>query len=319
MLQETVLRATSLVPLEHVFVVTTAPLVAAVRRQLPGIPRRNIIGEPTGRNTAACIGLAALRIEREDPGGVMVVLPADHLVTGAVAFRQAVRLAIDLACEEHLVTIGIPPTAAETAYGYIEWGTVIGRTKARAAWAASFTEKPTRQRAGRFLASGRYLWNSGIFAWRARTILREIDTHIPALGRQLARLRPAVRSRRERTALARSYRAMPSISIDYGVLERAERVAVVRGRFGWSDVGSWAAMEGLWRAADGNAVQGTAVAVDARGCVVSAPGRLVALCGVDDLVVVDAPDAVLICHKQRAQDVRLIVQELGRRGLDHLL
>jgi mannose-1-phosphate guanylyltransferase len=319
MLQETVLRAGSVVPLEHVLVVTTAALVAAVRRQLPDVPPRNIIGEPTGRNTAACIGLAALRIEREDPSGVMVVLPADHLVTGAVAFRQAVRLASDLAREEHLVTIGVSPTAAETAYGYIEWGRMIGHTKGRAAWAASFTEKPTRERAERFLASGQYLWNSGMFVWRARAILREIDTHIPALGRQLAKLRPAVGSRRERAALERSYRAMPSISIDYGVLESAERVAVVRGRFGWSDVGSWAAMEGLWGASDGNAVQGTALAVDARGCIVSAPERLVALCGVDDLVVVDAPDAVLVCHKHRAQDVRLIVQELGQRGLKHLL
>jgi mannose-1-phosphate guanylyltransferase len=262
-----------------------------------------------------------VQIEREDPDGVMIVLPADHLVNGLPAFRRAVRLAAKLADDEYLVTIGIPPTRPETGYGYIKWGRTLPHTVREAARASNFTEKPERRCAERLVASGHYLWNSGIFAWRARRILEEIDAHIPPLGRQLARVRAVAGTRRETAVLRRVYPAMPSISIDRGILERADRVTVVRGRFGWSDVGSWAAMEGIWRSTkqDGNAVQGRVVTVDAHGCIVSAPERIVALCGVDDLVVVDASDAVLVCHKSRAQDIRLIVRELERRGLNRLL
>lgn len=321
MLQETVERARAVAPAERILVVTAASLVAAVRRQLPLVPPGNVIGEPIGRNTAACIGLAAVRIEREDPDGVMIVLPADHLVSGRAEFRQAVRLAAELAADGHLVTIGIPPTRPETGYGYIEWGRAIPNTGQEAGWAASFTEKPTPSRAKRFVGTGRYLWNSGMFAWRASRILGEIDEHMAALGRQLAKVRPVAGTPRERAVLRRVYPAMPAISVDNGILERADRVTVVRGRFGWSDVGSWAAMEGIWRSTeqDGNAIRGRAITVDARGCIVSAPERIVALCGVRDLVVVDAPDAVLVCHKSRAQDIRLIVRELERRGLEQLL
>lgn len=321
MLQETADRIRTVAPPARTLVVTAASLAGQVRRQLPQLPPRNVIGEPLGRNTAACIGVAALRVAREDPDGVMVVLPADHLISGLPAFRRAVALAGELAAKDHLVTIGITPTRAETGYGYIQWGRRLASTKGQAACVARFTEKPTRRRAERFLAGGRHLWNSGIFAWRARRILAEIDHHMPELGRQLAELRPAVGTRREAAALRRHYPKLVATSIDYGVLERADRVVVVRGRFRWSDLGSWAAMEGLWSSGSraGNAVQGRAIAVDTRGCVVSTSGRVVALCGVSDLVVVDTPDAVLVCHKSRAQDVRLVVQEIERRGYRHLL
>ncbi len=321
MLQETVARARVVAPPARTLVVVTTALVSEVRRQLPELPPGNVIGEPVGRNTAACIGLAALRVARVDPEGVMAVLPADHLVADLPEFRRAVRLALDLAAEDHLVTIGITPTHPETGYGYIEWGHALPATRGQAAWAASFREKPSRRRAQRFVATGRYLWNSGIFAWRARRVLEEIGRHVPVRGRLLRRLEPVVGTSREAAALRRCYANMPAVSIDYGVLERADRVAVIRGRFRWSDLGSWAAMEGLWKSNGrrGNAVQGRAIAVGARGCIVSAPDRLVALCGVDDLVVVDTSDALLVCHKGRAQDVRLVVRELERRGLTRLL
>ncbi len=321
MLQETVRRARAVAPPTRMLVLTTEELAPAVRRQLPELPPENVIGEPIGRNTAACIGLAAVKVAQSEPEGVMVVLPADHLVEGLPAFGRGVRLAAALAEQEHLVTIGIPPSRPETGYGYIEWGAPLPGTRGQAAWAASFTEKPAPAKARRFMASGRYLWNSGIFAWRARRILEEIERHLPALHRALERIRPALGTARGRAALRRHYPGLPSISVDYGILERVERVAVVRGRFRWSDLGSWAAMEGLWRGVggDGNALEGPVVAVGTRGCIVSARDRLVALCGVDDLVVVEAPDAVLVCHKSRAQDVRLVVQEIERRRLDHLL
>lgn len=321
MLQDTVDRARTLVAAERILVVTTRELRAAVQRQLPDVPRGNVIGEPMGRNTAACIGLAAVRVAQDDPDATMIVLPADHLVSNASAFRKAVRTAARLGDAGHLATIGITPAGPETGYGYIECGHAIAGFGKDVSWAASFTEKPTRRRAERFLGSGRYLWNSGIFAWQARVILTQIDTHIPPLGRGLAALRGGLGGRREAALLRRVYPSLPATSIDYGILERADRVAVVRGSFGWSDVGSWAAMERIWgrNARGGNAVQGRAVAVHARGCVVSSPRRLVALCGVDDLIVVDAPDALLVCHKSRAQDIRLVVQELNRRGLKRLL
>jgi mannose-1-phosphate guanylyltransferase len=321
MLQETFARARLLVAPDRILVVTAASLAAEVRRQLPALPARNVIAEPVGRNTAACIGVAALRIVREDPDAVMLVFPADHRVTGVPAFRSALRLAADLAGDGGLVAVGIAPLGPESGYGYIELGRVIPGTRGRASWAASFTEKPERRRAERFVASGRYLWNGGIFAWRAQAILGQIDRHLPALGRQLDRLRGALGTSRERAALGRVYPLLPAISIDHGVLERADRIAVVRGHFRWADVGSWAAMEGLWRrdGRDGNAVRGRVVSVGARRCVVFAPERLVALCGVEDVVVIDAPDAVLVCDKNRAQDVRLVVHELERRGLRGLL
>jgi len=321
MLQDTVDRARTLVAVERILVVTTSELRAAVQRQLPGLPRRNVIGEPVGRNTAACIGLAALRVAQEDPDATMIVLPADHLVRNAPAFRKAIRTAARLGDAGHLATIGITPAGPETGYGYIECARGITGYGRDASWVASFTEKPTRRRAEHFLGSGRYLWNSGIFAWQARVILAQIETHIPRLGRGLAALRDSLGGRREAAMLRRVYPSLPATSIDYGILERADRVAVVRGRFGWSDVGSWAAMGQIWGGGmpGGNAVQGRAVAVHARGCVVSSPRRLVALCGVEDLIVVDAPDALLVCHSSRAQDIRLVVQELERRGLKRLL
>jgi mannose-1-phosphate guanylyltransferase len=321
MLAQTFARARTLVPRERILVVTGAALADAVRRQLPALPARNLVAEPVGRNTAACIGVAALRIAREASDAVMFVLPADHLVTNGPRFRHALRLAAEVAEGGALVTVGIVPTRPETGYGYVEVGSPIPGWRSGAAWAASFTEKPELRRARRFAASGRYLWNSGIFAWRVDVILGQIAAQLPALGRQLARLKPVVGTVRERRMLARIYPGLPSVSIDRGVLERAGRVAVVRGRFGWSDIGSWAAMESLWRGGrrDGNAVRGRAIAVGARGCVVFAPERVVALCGVEDLVVVDAPDAVLVCRKDRVQDVRLVVREVERRGLRHLL
>src|SRR5262245_21666401 len=239
MLQETVRRARIVAPPERTLVITTEELAPAVRRQLPEVPSANVIGEPVGRNTAACIGLAAAKVEQEHPGGIMVVLPADHLVEDLPAFGRAVRLAADLAAQEHLVTIGVRPTRPETGYGYIEWGTPLRGTRGHAAWAASFTEKPALPKARRYVASGRYLWNSGMFAWRARRILEEMGRLLPTLARCLERIRPALGTPRERRTLRRHYPGLPSISIDYGILERVRRVAVVRGKFDWSDLGSW--------------------------------------------------------------------------------
>jgi len=313
MLQETIARVSPPIARRHVLVVTGRAHARMVRAQLPGLPGANVLVEPQARNTAAAIALAALDVSRRAPHAVMAVLPADHAIADLPAFHRDLRLALDVAERTGmLVTIGIVPTHPETGYGYIRTGETLAGTRGRAARVRAFIEKPPRARAEALLAAGDVLWNSGIFAWRADAILAALRAHLPGVVGPLE----AARGRR----LAAAYRRLPSISIDHGVMERARDVAVVRARFRWSDVGSWAAVAALWADGNGpNALRGRVVPIDSRRCLVDSPHRLVAVIGVEDLVVVDTPDAVLVCRKDRAQDVRLVVDELRRRGLERYL
>jgi mannose-1-phosphate guanylyltransferase len=316
LLADTIARLRPLVPLARTLVVTGASHAAAVRREARGLPRRNVLVEPQGRNTAAAIALAALRLAVDAPGAVMVVLPADHVITDGTAFRATLGHALDVAERtDMLVTLGVTPTHPETGFGYIQVGPALDGPE-DAHVVARFLEKPDHARATALLAQGDVLWNAGIFAWRVERILAELRRWVPDV---LEPLEHALRARGA-TALARAYRRIPAISIDTGVLERAEKVAVVRAAFPWSDVGSWAAVADLWRDGDQpNAVRGPVVAVDSTGCVIDAGTRLVAVLGVRDLVVVDTPDAILVCPTTRAQDVRLVVDELRRRRLERYL
>ena len=320
LLADTLARVRSLATPRATWIVTGAGHAAAVRREARGLPRGNVLVEPQGRNTAAAIALAALRIARTSPDAVMVVLPADHAIGDVAAFRTTLTQAMDVAvATDRLVTIGIAPTHPETGYGYIQVGEAIdpkhsGGSHAHAV--ARFIEKPDAARARALLDGGDVLWNGGIFAWRVERILAELRRWVPDV---LEPIEKAVARGTDR-ALAQAYARVPSVSIDTGVMERAERVAVVRATFPWSDVGSWAAVADLWRnGEEANAVRGATVLVDSNGCVVDAGSRLVALVGVQDLVVVDTPDALLVCPKERAQDVRLVVEELRRRKLQRYL
>jgi mannose-1-phosphate guanylyltransferase len=316
LLQDAAARMAGIVGWPHVLVVTGAEHARAVRRQLPRVRAPHVLVEPAGRNTAAAIALAALRIAAVAPRACMVVVPSDHVIGAPGRFRRTIAQAVALAERTGaLVTLGLTPTRAETGYGYIRRGAAIGGGNAGAAWVRAFVEKPAAARARRLLRQGA-LWNSGMFVWRADRILAELDRLLPDVVRPLARALGAGGA----ATLARAYRRLPSVSIDTGVMERAERVAVVPARFPWSDVGSWAAVGELWgRRGDGNAVRGTVVAVESRENVVDSPRRLVALLGVDRLVVVDTPDAVLVCPLDRAQDVRRVVAELARRRLGRYL
>lgn len=314
LLQATVDRLRPLVGARHVWIVTGRAHAAAVRRQVPGLAARLVV-EPVGRNTAAAIALSALLVARRTPDAVCVVAPSDHVVGDAPALRRALALACRVAeRDDTLVTLGIAPTHPETGFGYVLPGGPVGRGLAGARWARGFVEKPALAKARRLVAGGA-LWNAGIFVWRARVILDALRAHLPAVVGPLE----AALAKGGPRALAAAYRRVPAVSIDHGVLEHAARVAVVPARCGWSDVGSWAALEALWRNGDANAVRGRTVMVDSRGCVVDGGTRLVAVLGVDDLVVVDAPDAILVCAKDRAQDVRLVVAELRRRNLERYL
>jgi mannose-1-phosphate guanylyltransferase len=293
---------------ESVWVLTGAAHVDLVAEQLPDVPRDRIVGEPVGRNTAPCVALAAALVLREDPAGVLLVAPADHWIGDEDAFRDAAAAACAFAEEQRgLVTFGVVPTSPDTGYGYIESGEDVDGRMRRV---ARFREKPDRATAEEFLAGGRHFWNSGIFAWRADVFLEELAAHEPEMAEACRRIAEA----RERDAvLAEIYPALTSISVDYAVLERSSRVFVLPATFPWSDVGSWDALAGVLPAdADGNVLQGDALAVDSHGCFVRGATRFTSVVGLDDVVVVDTPDALLVCRKDRAQDVKQVVERLER-------
>ncbi len=313
LLQATADRLRSVAPIERILVVTAANQVRDVRHALPDLPTKNIVVEPQARNTAACIGLGALEVLRRDPNAVVGVIPSDQHATDLDGYLDAVKQAFALAREELIVTIGIWPTAPETGYGYIEMGDAIGSARQ----VKRFVEKPALATASEYLRSGSYLWNSGMFFFRARRILNAIDQHVPDLAQILAEIARAP----ER--VAELYPTAPSISIDYAVMEKLgpREIAVVPGDFGWSDVGSWSAIPSV-AASDknGNTVVGSTVALDARGNVLYAePGKLVAAVGVKDLVIVVTGDSVLVMPKARAQEVKEIVRSLESSKRDSFL
>ena len=320
MLRETVDRVRGLVPDSNVIVVTGSPLREAVQADLPHVDPRSILCEPEGRNTAACVGWAALEVASRDPEGVMVVLPADHVVGPPEAFEAALDAAMTVADRSRrLVTFGIRPTEPAVGYGYIRTGEPLVDL-ASACSVASFHEKPTPERAQEFFDSGEYYWNSGMFAWRADVILEELAVHLPELSRDLH----AMETRREggtieQVVIDRCYPGLESISIDHGVMERSERAAMLPAEFSWSDIGSWDAVAELWpEDSSSNRSRDRIISVESSGNVVAA-GKPVALLGVKDLVVVDSGDALLVCPRDRAQDVRKIVDALRAGEMDELL
>jgi mannose-1-phosphate guanylyltransferase len=303
-----------LVPPERILVVTASDQVGEVIRCAPSVPRDNIVIEPEARNTAACIGLGALEVLRRDPAGVLAVLPSDQWVRDPAGYRDTLERAIDVARAGAIVTIGIVPTAPETGFGYLEVG---HETERGARVVDRFVEKPDVATAKKYLADKRHLWNSGMFVFAAKRLLEAVRAHMP----ELSAILDAIADNPERTA--ELYPKAPSISIDYGVMEKLPRgdVFVVAGEFGWNDVGSWSALPTI-RPADlhGNTLAGPAVTVDARGNILYSEGKtLIAAVGVEDLVIVATDDAVLVLPKSRAQDVREIVEALKKTNRKEFL
>ncbi len=312
---ETVNRLKGLVTPGRTYVVCGPVHARTVRRLLPRLPAANVLVEPIARNTAPAIGLATLHVQARDPDGVLAVLPSDHHVADVPGFQAVLRHAAEVARSGALVTIGIRPTRAETGYGYIRTGEPIDGGAARV---RAFVEKPDAPTAAGYLASGEYLWNGGIFVFTARAMRDAIERHMPELAAVLDRIAPTVGTARHAAALKKYFPTAPSVSIDYGVMEKARDIAVVPGDFGWSDVGSFAALPEVRPAdRDGNVVVGEgAVLVDSAGCVVVGSGRPLGLVGLKDMVVVDSGDALLVVPRDRSQDVRAVVQALKRsRGL----
>lgn len=324
MLTETAARVRKLVPPDNVLVVTAKHLRRGVAEALPWVPPSGILCEPVGRNTAPCVAWAALEVKHRDPDGVMVVLPADHVVEPLESFIAGLHLSLSVADQQRaLVTFGIVPDEPATGYGYIRAGAPLGGEcgDAGARRVAAFHEKPSRRRAERFVASGNYYWNSGMFAWRADSILAAVKEHLPELFSALRRMdRQRRRGRISQAVVDRAYPRLTGISIDHGVMEKAKDVVMLPSRFSWNDIGSWDAVASLWpRDAHGNSSRDPLVVVEASDNVVATHGKPVALLGVEGLVVVDTGDALLVCPRDRAQDVREVVAELKRAGRNKLL
>jgi mannose-1-phosphate guanylyltransferase len=313
LLVQTVERLRPDVEPRHVYVVTTEDLAEATRALLPELPPENVIVEPEGRNTAPCLALALAVIARRVPEGVMAVLSADHWIGDRDLFIGDLRVAAGHAEREGaLVTFGIRPAFPETGYGYIE-----AEGEGPVCAVRAFREKPDRATAMDYVASGRHFWNAGIFVWTLKDMRAELQRHAPEL---LQPLEAWAAAGADASTLAATYGKLPKISIDYALMEKSDRVAVVPARFRWSDVGSWpAAAAFVDPDARGNATQGDVVLVDADNCAVFGGRRLVACAGVQDLIVVDEPDALLVCRRDRAQEVKTIVERLQAAGRTDLL
>jgi mannose-1-phosphate guanylyltransferase len=319
---DTLDRLPPLAAAKESFVVCGPVHAANVRTMLPTLPAQHVIVEPMARNTAPAIGLAAIHVAKLDPKGILLVLPSDHHIGDTDSFRETLKSAAQLASEGMLTTIGITPSRPDTGYGYIHLGASLGDRLGKESFKVQrFVEKPDVDRAKEYLRSGDYLWNAGIFAFRADVILGEIDRHLPKLAGALKAIAPTIGTAKYEEALTKHFPEAEPISIDYGVMERAESIACVPGDFGWSDVGSFAALPDV-RPLDaaGNVSQGDNVLVDCRGCVVVGhSGRPIAAVGLTDVVIVDAGDSILVVPKDRAQEVRAAVDALSKKGAKQYL
>ncbi|HVX46625.1 MAG TPA: sugar phosphate nucleotidyltransferase, partial [Mycobacteriales bacterium] len=311
LIQMTRARLAALAAPETTYVITGTTHAAEVARQLPELPAANVLIEPAPRNTAPAIGLAAAVIHRRDPDAIMGSFAADHLVADEPAFHAAVRAAIAAAGDGSLVTIGISPTGPETGYGYLRRGERIGTSAAYRV--EEFVEKPSYEIAEGYLRDGRYLWNAGMFVWRAAAFLEELRRQLPDLHAGLMRIAAAWDGEDREQVLAEVWPTLPTETVDVGVMEGARRVVTVPADLGWNDIGDWDTLAGILGTAGRSATFGDspAVTIDCDGSLIYAGAdRLVAALGVRDLVIVDTADALLVCPRDRAQDVKKVIANL---------
>ncbi len=319
MIQSTVKRLNGLVDNDKIFVITNEIQKEQITEQLPDVPSENIIAEPFGKNTAPCVGLSAAIINKINPDSVIVTLPADHLILNEEKFKNTLKTASDFAYEnDSLVTIGIVPTRPETGYGYIQ----ISDNEAKPGIfkVQTFAEKPNLSTAKRFVKSGDFYWNSGMFIWRSDAILSEIETYMPDLFHGVIQMREAYGKENFNDVLRNVYGQLKSISIDYGIMEKSKKVYLVKGEFDWNDVGSWEAVYQLSEHDDkGNATFGDVYAEKTFGSYIYNPEKFTAVIGVENVVVIETKDALLVCNRDDAQSVKNVVDFLKVNNKDELL
>jgi mannose-1-phosphate guanylyltransferase len=321
LLEQTVERIREIIPPERTYILTNQLLRADVARRLPHIPKSQVVAEPAPRNTAPAIGLAAHEILARDHDGVMIVLPSDQVILKRAAFRRGLQTACRLASVEgRSVTLGVKPTRPETGYGYIRLGRVESRLGNQEVYRVEkFTEKPPLALARRYVASGHYLWNAGMFIWLACTVITNLERYQPQMAEGLARIAAAGGARAGAT-LRRIFPKLEKISIDYALMEKVSDLFAVAVDLGWSDVGSWEVVYQLSpKDRDGSVRPKDSVSLDSQRNMIVSPRKLVVTVGVRDLVVVETKDALLVCARQRSQDVGKAVQELERRGRTDVL
>ncbi len=322
MIQATVDRLAPIAGPDHILIITGAAHFDEIKSQLPEIPEENIIAEPVGRNTSPCIALAAKIIKARDPGATMCVFPADHIITKPEQFIGAVKSVVNEleSRPDALATMGIKADYPETGYGYIRRGEEIAPSIYKV---DEFLEKPDGATAKKYSSSGDYYWNSGMFFWKVEAILGQLDASLPELMKGMEAIECGSGVARLKTSIDAIYPRLPSISIDYGVMEKAGasgKALVIEADPGWSDVGSWRSLYELTTAdADGNCHRGGLVAIDSSGVLAHNDKRLVAVVGVDNIIVVETDDAILVLNKDRAQDVRKITDQLKELGKEKYL
>lgn len=324
LLQQSLDRIEALVDPERTLIITAERHRAEAGRHAPHLPPANVIGEPCGRDTAACIGLGAALVARQDPQGTMLVMPADHRIEPAQEFRRAAHAAAQVADEspKSLITFGITPTYPATGYGYIHRGPPISQRLGIPTFRVQrFREKPKVEEAQQMLATGEYFWNAGIFVWKAATILEALRVNQPKLHGAVERIADAWHGRERDAVLEREYQALDRVSIDFAVMEKAKDVLVVEAPFQWDDVGSWLALERMNpQDADSNTVLGTHCGVGSTNCIiVGEADRLIATVGVSHLIIVQDGDAILVADRRNEGSIKELVELLKKKGLEKYL
>lgn len=317
LLQETVRRLEPLIPRQNMYVIANRSHEPIVREQIPWLPPENYVGEPVGKDTAPAVGVIATLIHHRDPGAVILVTPADHVITREKQFRRILEVAEKIASEgPNVVTIGIKPTSPETGYGYIQMAESHRSFEdIEVHKVASFKEKPDLKTAEQYVSSWQYVWNSGMFIWSTKTILQLYKEHAPDIYQHLVRYEAAIGTSEEAEVFEEIYEAFPRISVDYAILEHAKNIYVIPASIGWSDLGSWAALHEIMESDEnGNTVVGNHVGIDTHNCLIHCRNRLIATVGLDNMIIVDGDDVVLVMPKGRSQDVKALLEELKKEG-----
>lgn len=321
LVQETTDHLQQILGFDNVYIVSNENHARSILENMPYMRDKFII-DPYRRDTAACIGLAAVYLSKIDPDAVMGVFPADPFIGSEKEFGMAIHAAEKLAAQGHVVTIGIKPTGPETGYGYIEtdgfFDTVDDQSVMRV---QCFVEKPTFEKAKEYLAAGNFLWNSGMFVWSIKTVLSLYEKHLPDIYERLMRIEQSIGTPHEKEIVDSEYKDMEKISVDYGIMEKLNDILVITGQFDWNDIGNWAAVRNIRdKDENGNVIEGRHITVDTKNCLIlGAEDKIVATIGIEDLIVVDTEEALLICHKDRVQDVKQIVDSLREHNMEQYL
>ncbi|MGG3284311.1 mannose-1-phosphate guanylyltransferase [Paenibacillus solani] len=322
MIQQSISRLEKLTDISRIFIVTNELYAELLKAQIPHLPPENIIIEPVGRNTAPCIGLASIVIEERYPDSTMVVIPSDHIIENEEGFVTILKTAAEVAQQNNnLVTLGVEPTYPETGYGYIESTNQYTEVNGLPVHKVNkFVEKPDAETAQSYVNAGNFYWNSGIFVWKIKTIRNYIQELMPDMHDILETMKAAFELIDREEIIKSEFVKMPDQSIDYGIMEKVNNIYVIPCVLGWNDVGSWTALERINDLDEnGNVIKGNILNLDTKRCIIESNGKLVATLGIEDLIIVDTEDVTLICTKEKAQEVKLLLKELRMQKLEHYL